>query len=594
MSNSAVAKWLEEIAAAKAKAQSKASYTQQHHPSNATIDISTNADRATTARISSNDACIEPKSPSLLPSSSQQQLEPISQSQYGTVASFDLKTRKKLLRLVLPPEPIKPGPGECCGNDCDPCINTIYWQDLAAHRELCKRLTLEYETACLALASGGDPVASEVQQTRLDADIRGKFKDKNETLDLDQVQDDGSGLSIRSYKPFMVLKKRYLSENTLQVVCDVAYPKVPRDMALFHILIRFRRGDQFVTKAFTPVDMSRSFNAEEIESEGPRLGSEAEAGSSLSGKLTFLVKLYPSPHDTSDMFRALEEYNPTTQHHGIGASNESEVLFLRGPIQTSRDILRNSEIAQKPGAVPTVMSNRSMKSGDRDVEISKMKQERIVMIAAGSGITPMYQFLRAIHQHQEQKYEQQEYDQENEGEDQVVQEVDLIYCNRTTSDIWLRQELQELCSGPDEPHNSVASDTHIMGDLLVRDTSNINISSGTPTGTESALAKSPSGTRFRIRAKRRRVRVQHVVSSLEDHHNHRPDHGFSTIQERIHAGRITRDLLRDTLQQSMDLIENERLRILVCGPPLFNADVSRMLSQLGFQDSESCEIHILE
>src|ERR1700743_704895 len=136
MSNPAVAKWLEEIAAPKAKAQTKEHKTQQQKKQEPT--------RAPACGISQ-------------PTQLQSHQIPTSVApQHGIITSYNLRTRKKQLCLILPPEPLKPGPGECCGNDCEPCVNTIYWEDMAAHRERCQKMQLQYEDECQALLEASE------------------------------------------------------------------------------------------------------------------------------------------------------------------------------------------------------------------------------------------------------------------------------------------------------------------------------------------------------------------------------------------------------------------------------------------------------
>ncbi|KAF9538761.1 hypothetical protein EC957_006245, partial [Mortierella hygrophila] len=97
--------------------------------------------------------------------------------------------------------------------------------------------------------------------------------------------------------------------------------------------------------------------------------------------------------------------------------------------------------------------------------------------------------------------------------------------------------------------------------------------------------------------RRTTVRVQHVLSSSSSVNQAPKQEGNGNHQ--FHTGRITLDLLRNTLQPShtshgRQEDNKEQLQILVCGPPMFNKDVSVMLASLEYHDSEFCEIHILE
>ncbi|KAF8972415.1 hypothetical protein BGZ46_010085 [Entomortierella lignicola] len=550
MSNPAVTQWLQEIAAAKAKAEARAklanggdSVNHQKSPSKAQDSNSQEKGQKSTTD-------------SDHPSSTHNAVNPKPQVNYGIITSYNLKTRKKQLKLILPPEPIKPGPGECCGNDCDPCVNTIYWQDLAAHKDQVRSLEEEYKTACLKLETGLDEADSLTNVKNI----------QNEAANEEDGNGDGdeSGLSIRSYRPFKIIKKRYLSETTLLVICDLPYPKHRSttvatspskqedylETSMFHILIRFKRGDHFLTKAFTPVDFSKLSVNKKVRSEAIVEAVEHESEGSMNEKMAFLVKLYPSPHVTSDMFRSLMEYQDVDEKLEGNQNTDGDepgFLYLRGPIQTSRDRLKNRELSSHANAMA--------------ISRPQARNERIVMIAAGSGITPMYQVLRRLHL-------QQQEDQE-EGS---IKELDLVYCNRMSSEIWLHQELKEICL-----HNNISrSDDPLVADGSILPRAGAN------------------------RAKTIKVRVQHILSNDTSHKSN----GTQDHHERFHIGdRISPQLLKDILQHrfneegsstSESSSYSEHLRVLICGPPSFNADVSEMLAQLGYTDSERCEIHILE
>ncbi|KAF8935888.1 hypothetical protein EDD21DRAFT_369388 [Dissophora ornata] len=539
MSNPAVTQWLQEIAAAKAKTQAKVAMV-------ATDSSSTTASTTTTATASATDKV------------------GLTQSTFGIITSYNLKTKKQQLRLILPPEPVKPGPGECCGNDCDPCINTLYWEDLAAYRERVQKLKAEYEVACRALESGIEVGLGE----------KGR-RAEQEGQDGRMHADDADGLSIRSYRSFKVLRKQYLTENTLLIICDLPYPTPVataashgRDTeyavarAMFHILIRFHiKGDQFLTKAFTPIDLSTSTYS-----------------SDLKDRMAFLVKLYPSPHVTSDMFRQLQKYDAAALEE---ESNDGYgVLYLRGPIQTARDQQTNRETTAAAASAATMQASNQSSKGVRG---DARKRERIVMIAAGSGITPMYQMLKAIHQEQRQH--------QHEQEQRPLKELDLIYCNRTLSEIWLRQEIQEICF----PNRREAMlELQSMKELSVAD--RIGLKSADVVMTK-------------------RVHVQHILSCREEHDRQLGRRMQHHQAEQLHiGGRITLELLQNSLQQSTvrddgvgsdskgsasvetlnEKTKEEYLQIFVCGPPSFNVDVSKMLAQLGYANSDTCEIHVLE
>ncbi|KAF9906174.1 hypothetical protein EC991_000886 [Linnemannia zychae] len=331
MSNPAVAKWLEEIAAIKAKAQAKEQQQQQEQKQKQEQQqhsIESNKER-------------QDRNPQQPSSSIGKTTATATTAQYGIIPSFNLRTRKKQLRLVLPPEPRKPGPGECCGNDCEPCVNTIYWEDLEAHRNKYRELQRQFEEECRHLESE-ESVSTDKAVIGTDGH---RELQVNEEEDVEGEGDDGAEMSIRSYRPFVVLLKEYLSENTLLVVCDLPYSSQKKKRrnsrpsrtrtnqeTMFHVLIRFQQQEdgQFLTRAFTPIDLSR-IHTPKVEAkvargasgrgsssvgEGLKYRTVEEIGRGFEDRMAFLVKLYPSPHATSDMFRALEVCKHYTRGSG--------------------------------------------------------------------------------------------------------------------------------------------------------------------------------------------------------------------------------------------------------------------------------------
>ncbi|KAF9578158.1 hypothetical protein BGW38_006191 [Lunasporangiospora selenospora] len=611
MSASAVSQWLQEIAAAKAKVAAK---------SNQLPD-----------QVSSPEASIKTDTTTHSPHSPSTPVRP----EYGIISSYDLKTRKPILRLQLPQEPRKPEPGECCGNDCTPCVNTLYWSDLEEHRALVRRLEKEYAEACQRLER---EQANPDNQHR-ESIARPSWIDAADTK-MDRSDDGATQLSVRTYRPFKVLEKKYLSTNVLRIVCDLPYTPtlqtrrpippsrdttkaktdpVDKEQAtgasLFHVLIRFKLTEhQYLTRAFTP-----------------------ESG---------------------------------------------DVLYLRGPIRTLTDEMDQGSI--EPKSINKAQSSKVMSPTPDDTTATvgtKARAERLVMIAAGSGITPMYQLLREIHQRDDHHHhthegplthleEQLRHDLQREplnSSPPDESEIDLIYCNRATDEIWLRQEIQSLCSldgAPDDDPGSTLSSSPSRAAVVKAEESPMTYANLNLDGYNWNKEKSVSG-QGPCRCRKRIVRIQHVLSSVQDHHHLQQlqqQHGLLDReekgkrfrpQERIHAGRITLELLRETLDRpgelfqsslervsgllaspskvpeesldlplkkmadcSLELLRNQQernelsgghrqdpettepgglTRILICGPPLFNKDVAQMLEQLGYHErSGYCQIHILE
>ncbi|KAI8349307.1 hypothetical protein B0O80DRAFT_460313, partial [Mortierella sp. GBAus27b] len=369
--------------------------------------------------------------------------------------------------------------------------------------------------------------------------------------------------------------------------------------AMFHILIRFKcRDQQYVTKAFTPVDLSFR-SSHRLRTNAKRTLEQDSRNGVLGDKMAFLVKLYPSPHPTSDMFRQLQEYShqDNTETRDISEGQEQGVLYLRGPIQTAKDMQQNRDRVLK--RLDEELDESTLDNSHREHlrESRKWNKERIFMIAAGSGITPMYQVLRAVHQQQQHQLQHQQQDEQHHRHtvsgDSIAKELDLIYCNRDSSEIWLRQELQEICLPSHTPHyydNDRSSAVLASSNAdNTRDADDTMSASGK--GSESAAEQTLT----------RKVLIHHVLSSCIDQ-DQDPSPEDIHPHERIHVGsRITLDLLQKTLQGNMMSDtehtslpkEGEYLRILVCGPPSFNTDVSKMLDQLGCAASDQCEIHVL-
>ncbi|KAF9295542.1 NADH-cytochrome b5 reductase-like [Mortierella antarctica] len=534
MTNPAVAKWLAEIAAAKAKAEIKKA-TQEPAPS---PSLSNSLSQQWIAGSSTHTPAI-PAPPA---------------KGYGIIASYNLRTRQRQLKLVLPPEPRKPGPGECCGNDCDPCVNTLYYQDLEAHRQTVQELKQQYEQACQDLENG-------ITESLTPLTVQGSAIQEDKDSESKE-------LSVRAYRPFKILKKQCLADNTLLIVCDVPSPSIittNNTLSTFHILIRFQlprphnsssdqqdedqdreqKEQRFVTKAFTPVDLPSSH-----------------------GKLTFLVKLYPAPHRTSELFQALRVYSSSSSAQD---DDELGVLYLRGPVRTGFD-LDHAHIP--PG--------RQLQLGQSfGEERTTSKTRRVVMIAAGSGVTPMYQILQQYHAELARRdQEESSAPGPRQGLEQSQVELDLIYCNRTRADIWLRQELHAF-------------------------------------STPVVVAGAEGGETASGGCVRTFVRVQHILSSTDTKSDgldrmgdpdggDRESHGHSVVT----SGRITPQILKETLTSRhsawkvetsselsmLSLGDEEPIQIVICGPEAFNRDVVSMLGQIGYssETSSRCTIHVLE
>ncbi|KAG0233914.1 hypothetical protein BGW41_001355 [Actinomortierella wolfii] len=708
MSNPAVLAWLQEIAAAKSTVEAKQTSQVSHVA--ATPPVTT---PATTTSTSTSSHSTQKKAPSA--------------PRYGIFVRYPLKTRRAEYSLVLPPPPRKPEPGECCGNDCVPCINTLYWEDLEVHQQIVARLQREFEQiqqwqqqqiqdeqggsrdgALVDASLNGiklvqkgqyqvlgtplDQTSSKqsegkaMEMERLAHEIPKSLRIQESSLATatataisaalkNEEDDDGHGLSIRAYRPFRILEKTYVNHDTLRVVCDVDAPTPARDMVTFHVLIRFELADgRMVTKAFTPVAPTPAFyppykNSNSLrnnhtddalsssravaESVGaddalvhPRHRQEQHPEAKVDNnyrknKLTFLIKLYPPPHETSALWRALPDVVAVeSKSDRSGQVDQKEaVLYMRGPIHTGFHL--NDRVTH------------------------------LVMIAAGSGITPMLQVLqefqrrRQLHEQRQQEQgnhedrmeqQQQKENKENKTTDHPTT-IDLIFCNRTASDIWLREELVRAVT---PPVSANAKRDHTSG-ATRRDSDQViskkSLSSSLSTTLHAPQPESvlplhtltPTALRpipYTPGKKKRddqdwTVAIHHVLSSQTT-----SDTMVVEAPEKVYHGRLKVDFVKRVLDQTLleedgqppsmqsthaqpsSLLspqpiasastaiatatspqqqqqrqhqqqqqqQKERLvQILVCGPPSFNRDMQQYLDKLGYTSATSSyEVYIFD
>ncbi|KAF9163559.1 hypothetical protein DFQ26_002408 [Actinomortierella ambigua] len=779
MTNPAVLAWLQEIAAAKSAAAAKQA-SQGAAPATTPATSSTvavhGADQTSSSNNNNDDPLHHPP--------------PRHPPRYGIFEQYSLKTHGVQYTLKLPPPPRKPDPGECCGNDCVPCINTLYWEDVARHRRIVARLEREFKVVVewQEQEQGGGGAGEETRRverielvqegqyqvlasmelvvdatkregatgteqrqhqqqgqhsqkgsTEKDAeDMKNEIEREEEEQEEEEVGEGDAkarGLSVRAYRPFRILEKTYVKHDTLRIVCDVEAPLPTRDMATFHVLIRFKHEDgRIVTKAFTPVAPNQ-----ELPSPSPLLSPSSSSSPSSSpsadspdniettstknddavtvggaravvafnylptnlpsqkhyvgisttktralqtttftttttnryqNKLTFLIKLYPPPHETSALWRAIPDVilpPPLSKAaegevNGQGQGNEAPVLYMRGPIHTAGFRLQD-DVAH------------------------------LVMIAAGSGITPMFQVLQAFQRRQwerqmekeekEEKEEEKEKEEEN-GKEKMMKDrgtgtgkgkgkgkgmdenkdkgnksrplpvvMDLIFCNRTAEDIWLREEIVRA-----------ATPTQIQGRQRRRQEGD-DLKDGrlTPAGSPSCSASASRGVNGTTKPSTswQTTEAAKDEEGEEDEEKGRGDlrewtasihHVLSSstaeeaaavvveAPEIVYHGRLQQNFVKQLLDRTLLLqeegdqqqptpsstnvvssdtytynptealsnrsmttetstwtrsVDKRLVQILVCGPPSFNRDMERYLSVLGYTSATlGCEVYVFD
>lgn len=336
-----------------------------------------------------------------------------------------------------------------------------------------------------------------------------------------------------------------------------------------------------VTKAFTPVAPEQEFP-----------DSGARASRDLHNKLTFLIKLYPPPHETSILWRTLLEApgKPGGGGEGGGQGDDEsrDVLYMRGPIHTGFHL--------------------------------KDEVTHLVMIAAGSGITPMYQVLQEFQRRRQQGWRPMAI-----GDDKIKKEeskvaIDLIFCNRSVSDIWLRDEIVRAVT----PTPSAAK-----GARSGKEGGECDSEVDSRVKREPALVSAPVATKGTTSKSRIvsssaqedewTVSIRHVLSSQGPEEVATTDAtALVEAPETMYHGRLQFDLVQRVLAQahlmndetdhmdqhtapsscspsSLTASQKRLTQILICGPPSFNRDMEKYLSMAGYtSEIQGCEVYVFD
>ncbi|RUS33166.1 hypothetical protein BC938DRAFT_472811 [Jimgerdemannia flammicorona] len=178
---------------------------------------------------------------------------------------------------------------------------------------------------------------------------------------------DDRPLTSKAYRPFRVEEIHHVSAK-LVVVDETERALGVKDGE--HVLLSYMGN--IITKAFTPISHPDT-----------------------KGTFKIMIKSYPNTA-MSKYFRSLS----------IGDS-----IHLRGPIHSGYSYVPNTVIIITMFAFLIVLI-----------------AARLIMLAAGSGIAPMYQILMKLRDHRSDD----------------MTRLDLVYSNSTEEDVWLREELEIL------------------------------------------------------------------------------------------------------------------------------------------------------
>ncbi|RKP39849.1 hypothetical protein BJ085DRAFT_27639 [Dimargaris cristalligena] len=292
------------------------------------------------------------------------------------------------LKLRLPEPPLEPTLDDCCQNGCMPCIFDTYRDELEFYQQSVKELREEYATAQAGMAV---PIP-ESSTLSPDTQFRAGFSSSSprpppalinrESLVSDAMirKPNGSsssggtpgqllhGLTISRFTEFGVVALETVNADTVRLVCrPIGSDDQPKDATWPHQ--RIHAGYHvFIRVTVQGKYVTRPFTPLQVDT--------------ATTDLTFLVKVYPNHPYTA----TLADLKP------------SHRVLLRGPI---------------PGPFKGA--------------IGEIPQ--VIMLAAGSGITPMFQYL-------------QEYFNRTRFGPRDRRAL-LVYSNKHYGDIWLREELQQ-------------------------------------------------------------------------------------------------------------------------------------------------------
>lgn len=191
-------------------------------------------------------------------------------------------------------------------------------------------------------------------------------------------------LQADTFQPFELVEKTIISHDTrifrFKLHHDTQRLGLPIGQ---HMYLKANINGKDVQRAYTPISSDDDV-----------------------GHFNLLIKVY-----FANVHPKFPEGGKMTQH--LEAMKIGESISVRGP--TGRfEYVGNSNYVQKVGR-----------------ELIKKSAPKIGMIAGGSGITPMYQIIKAILKNPDDKTE-----------------VFLVFANQTEEDILLRKELEECAKDP--------------------------------------------------------------------------------------------------------------------------------------------------
>ncbi|RUP50492.1 hypothetical protein BC936DRAFT_138871 [Jimgerdemannia flammicorona] len=195
-----------------------------------------------------------------------------------------------------------------------------------------------------------------------------------------------------------------------------------------------------------------------------------------------------------------------------------------------------------------------------------MQAARLIMLAAGSGIAPMYQILMKLRDHRSDD----------------MTRLDLVYSNSTEEDVWLREELEILAKELD-----VLRVYHVITRLSI--VAFIGLLDGTVTCTYHIVTRSGSND-----LKLTILPFFTSTSSLHQSPLSLPQPPQPLSQSTLvsptsythlipSVGRLDTVLLAKLLPSASDLADS-LYRILICGPASFNHNMTNYMREMGYRE----------
>ncbi|KAG9307812.1 hypothetical protein G9A89_023377 [Geosiphon pyriformis] len=282
------------------------------------------------------------------------------------------------LKLNLPKEPTLPDLNDCCKNGCTPCVFDVYRDEVLEHQCRIKELLRDFENISLSAPSSKSiPLRSQITSLRIDDDD-GDDDDESRRKKIENEKSKNSSifpLSLKTYRNFAILEKMRINHNTFQIVCKVNSAKISNN------------------------DYYNGQADNESLSLKVGVGEHVLIRTNINGKIitkAFTPITHPNTRGTFTLLiKTYQNHEPSIYFNRLRVGDQ---LSIRGPIK--------SGFTYSPGSC-----------------------NYLIMIAAGSGITPMYQIL--LHEQSMSLGKQ-------------TRHIFLIYSNHTSGDIWLKREIDDI------------------------------------------------------------------------------------------------------------------------------------------------------